>query len=464
MSFEDLTAKEQDDLLKALNNLSDRKVINKFSGQVREEGLKILALLSMEGSISLNQNIIFSQTSSKITRANYNNKLNEANTLFGTTLQPAAATGLEYSEDFNKDTDSDFVDMYEAAKQYINDKNFIRGMEVIIDEILGPDYVQQPKAPSNVAINSIRSFVRKYDIESPENREEIYKYWAEVYRERWSGLSSILNNIVLGSNLITSGSLENVTNETREAFNNVRLPNYITVISRPGIKLQAEDDVSALELANVFVTEFAKLSTEDMQEYQEMFGKRTKDLKATERTRDAEGRELDAPQVEIEDGTLDAAVDDVLELGTEIRQVQKTIDPLTAFSIYSKQDLLMSAESMEKVKEKIMNEISNMEFGEALNNFIDDMENFVEEIQDDIVLLDQYAFSIIDDADNINIVDNIYGNIDFVYEYYDLDTEVNRLEGNFTRINFDEQTGSSSEETRKYRTVGTYGNKKCKNI
>ena len=172
MSFEDLTAKEQDDLLKALNNLSDRKVINKFSGQVREEGLKILALLSMEGSISLNQNIIFSQTSSKITRANYNNKLNEANTLFGTTLQPAAATGLEYSEDFNKDTDSDFVDMYEAAKQYINDKNFIRGMEVIIDEILGPDYVQQPKAPSNVAINSIRSFVRKYDIESPENRRK----------------------------------------------------------------------------------------------------------------------------------------------------------------------------------------------------------------------------------------------------------------------------------------------------
>ena len=45
-------------------------------------------------------------------------------------------------------------------------------MEVIIDEILGPDYVQQPKAPSNVAINSIRSFVRKYDIESPENRRK----------------------------------------------------------------------------------------------------------------------------------------------------------------------------------------------------------------------------------------------------------------------------------------------------
>lgn len=448
MSFEDLTAEKQDELLKAINNQSPRRVINKFDGQVREEGLKILTLLSLEGSISLNQNIIFSQTSPKITRANYNNKLNEANTLFGTTLQPAAATGLEYSEDFDKDADSDFVDMYEDYRKYINDNNFIRGMEVIIDEILGPEFSEQPKAPSNVAINSIRSFVRKYDIESPDNRKEIYKYWAEVYREKWSGLSSILNNIVLGSNLFTSDSLESITRETREAFDGVRLPNYITVISRPGIKSQAEDDVSALELANVFVTEFAKLSTEDMQEYQEMFGKRTKDLKATERTRDAEGRELDAPQVEIEDGTLDAAVDDVLELGTEIRQVQKTIDPLTAFSIYSKEDLLMSAESMEKVKEKIMNEISNMEFGEALNNLIDDMENFVEEIQDDIVSLEQYAFSIIDDTDNINIIDNIYGNIDFVYEYYDLKVESNKLKDSFTTVNYDENTDSMSEETR----------------
>ena len=78
MSFQDLTAKEQDELLKAINNQSPRRVINKFDGQVREEGLKILVLLSMEGSISLNQSIIFSQTSPKITRANYNNKLDEA--------------------------------------------------------------------------------------------------------------------------------------------------------------------------------------------------------------------------------------------------------------------------------------------------------------------------------------------------------------------------------------------------
>tara|TARA_R100000773_G_C4221226_1_gene120276 strand:+ start:2181 stop:4688 length:2508 start_codon:yes stop_codon:yes gene_type:complete len=462
MSFENLEAEKQDELLKAINNQSPRRVINKFEGQIREDGLKILVLLSLEGSIILNENTIFSQTNPNITRANYNNKLDEANILFGTTLQPAAKTGLSYSENFDKDPDSDFVDMYEFGRKYINDKNFIRGMEVIVDEILGPEYTEQPKTPSNVAINSIRSFIRKYDIESPENRKEIYKYWSEVYRERWTGLLEILNNIVLGSNLFTSESLEDITNKTKEAFTNTRLPNYITVLSRPGIKSQAEDDVSALELANVFVTEFAKLSTEDMEEYQRRFGKRVKDLKPTERTRDAEGRELDAPQIEIEDTTLEAATDDALELETEIQQVQKTIDPLTAFSIYGKQDLLMSAESMEKVKEKIMAEISNMEFGEALNNLIDDIDNFVNEIQDDIVTLDQYAFSILDDLDSVNVVDRIYGNITFVYEYYNLNIEENRLSDSLTTINYDEQTGSMTEETRNVEQIVLVAEKNVK--
>ena len=417
MSFESLEDKDKKILIKLISRERVERIEEKFSNSpdLIQQAFHVLAYMSLDGTVTLNDKDIFTDAG-KLNAGNFLSKEGKAIELFTTTITPQVGAGIEF-KNFDNDT---FEDLYRKLKPRITNQTFVAGMDTLYNA-LNPTTQQTPS--QGMGIISLRQFVKKFEIGSPEGRNEIYNWWEDTHLNVYAALEDSMNNADL-TPFIVSDSITKIVESITSGKKKIRVPAYTVWFTSKGRKNQAIDDIAALELANIFFTKRGILE-DDLEEYTKIFG-RKKELRGTERQYDAEGRKLDAPQVEIDDPS-DNTVED-LDIPEEMKFIEKNIDPLTAIAIYSKgkkgeYDLLMDKSGAEKIKAIILRELNKDKYqaNKIFENLLQDLDLYLEDIKENIVERDNYVISILDDTDHVNIIDRIYGGVGgFVYTYYEI--------------------------------------------
>lgn len=412
MSFESLEDKDKKILIKLISRERVERIEVKFSNSpdLIQQAFHVLAYMSLDGTVTLNDKDVFTDAG-KLNAGNFLSKEEKAVELFTTTITPQVGAGIEF-KNFDNDT---FEDLYRKLKPRITNQTFVAGMDTLYNA-LNPTAQQAPS--QDMGIMSLRQFVKKFEIGSPEGRNEIYNWWEDTRLNVFASLEDTINNADL-TPFILSDSITKIVESITSGKKKIRVPAYTVWFTSKGRKKQAIDNIAALELANTFFTGKGILE-DDLEEYTKVFG-RKKELRATVRRYDAEGNKLDAPQGEIDDPS-DNTVED-LDIPEEMQFIEKNIDPLTAIAIYSKGNLLMDESGAEKIKAIILRELNKDKYQakKVLENILQDLDLYLEDIRENIIERDNYVISILDDTDHINIIDQIYGGIGgFEYTYYEI--------------------------------------------
>ena len=412
MDFNELDSEKKTKLLKLLGGEKLPAIKESFDSEIYQQALHLTFGIIMEGSITMNDKKIFTGYTSVASNA-FDKKEREFVNLFGTLINPTTQN-IVRSNSFH---DDGFIEIYDLYYNDLTNTSVKRGLKILYDIINPSTETPSTTQQTTVGIDTLRQFTKKYDIESPESRIKIYNYWYDIYHNKFLSYEDDLKTIIFPSGV--SGKLSDTLLEIHEKmskvkdnFQGLKIPCYTVNLKSYGKKKQAVDEIAALELANSFLS--GNILEGDMKAYTKKFGVEEPDKRGAQQFKDKSKAPVgDMPEIR----------KPIRQLRKKIDMIEHDIDPLTALSIYSKQDLLMSPESIQKTTQLVYKELENLNLGVLKEIILEDLSDFIDDIKDDIVdrNSNEFNFSILDDSEHVNLMDKIYSDTKFfMYEYYEL--------------------------------------------
>lgn len=415
MNFNELDNEKKEKFLNLFRREKLTVIKESFDSEIYQQALHLSIGVVMDGDISINDNKVFTGYSS-VTSNTFEKKENEFVNLFGTLINPNVRGAIKRTNNFD---DEFFTEVYDLYYDELTNTNVKRGLKILYEMINPPTDAPETQQTTTTGIDTLRRFTKKYDIDSPETRIKIYNYWFDVYHNKFLSYENQLKDILFPSGVASEATeellkIQEKMSILKENFNGIKMPCYTVNLKGYGKKKQAVDEIAALELANSFLS--GTVLEGDMKEYTKVFGIEDKHTQTAQTFED----KSKAPV-----GEMSAIRKPIQQLAKEIEMIEHEIDPLTALSIYLKQDLLMSPSAIEKTVELINKELDKLDLKQLKEIILEDVKDFVEEIQDDIVdkKSNEFNFSILDDSDHMSIMNTIYGTkMVWIYEYYELST------------------------------------------
>ena len=413
MDFDELDGEKKTKLVHLLNR-DKLSVINEtFDSEIYQQALHLIFSSTLGGDLEINNSKVFTGYS-VIEVNNFIKKENEFVNLFGTLITPNTANGLERTNNFE---DEYFTDIYDLYYDELTNTSVKRGLKVLY-EIVNPPAEPSTHQSSTEGLDILRQFTEKYDIDSPQSRIKIYNYWFDIYHNKFLSYEEELNLLIpsgIGGDVTgmteQKSELLDKLKKIKDNFEGLKFPCYTVNLKAYGKKKQEVDEIAALKIANGFLS--GNVLEEDMKTYKETFP-------ANEAGQRGAQEFVDNSKAPI--GDMPDIKSPIQSIKKKIKMVTHDIDPLTALSIYSKGDLLMSPSAIEKTIELIHKEIKDLDLKQLKELILEDLDEFINEIKDDIVDKkdNEFNFSILDDMEHVNIMNNIYsGKSFFMYEYYE---------------------------------------------
>ena len=421
----ELKPEDQDRVLKLINGDMISKLNNEFP-DLSEDGA-LLNLAAQLPSIKMGDVIIHSRFP-KITKNNYDEKLS---------LIKSSLTKITENNYRLINSTAELLSMdieLREAKEFIGEP-YLQIIEYIEQYIKG-DVEEIGDVKISSALQQLGKFTNKYRLENKQSRESIYDHWNEVYLS-FLDVEQINKNIKDKEaetliEVIAAGvdgpdkrkkvvdDFQNFNTELRNKLKGVKFPNYVIRVGSSGKKKQEVDKFAALRLVDAFLNKFLGRGSE---EYRLLFGDKEKvefhESVQVNETREGGTDVTSSPEMDVKD---------IEEERKEIEMVEQQIDPLTALSIYDKSDLLVNENIVNEFLSKLEKESSNLGFSEQVMELLnEDIKEFIDELKADIIIQDNYYFSILDDINHVQVMQDIY-NIRYDYQYYEF---VPEEEGNF---------------------------------
>ena len=439
-----------------IERISDRNL--NFSEDLMEIASLVDLSFVLTGVVILNQNeTIFKPSARKPFNQSYASAVMANNLLNVTDSEWDDTISIAYDDtDVMSDGNSRTLRFIKDYMEYFEEYEKIERVLQYIEILLTSDEVKEPVNASTESLEAVLDLFRKYDLTDAKDRKKIYEYWNSTEKtflsfegreieipllEKLPSFDITTQNELISLVGEDKESMEILTNmfnmdepevtenlkmhrEALDKITQLRIPKYtITYNVAPSVE-QYENEITLIKLASDFVLKVTGLDTMD---YRETFSRNDADrgeVQVREET-------LYGKEGEVGEDTTTASVDSTQQVGeellVEVEKVYKITDPLSLLAANKQSGFYINEELAEKLKAKIELELDEVISNPNLRplvreNYLKQIEIFIEEVKVDFVGDGPYTFAILDDNENkifLNKLSSSGEKYTFLLQYYE---------------------------------------------